>query len=486
MPSALDQQVDDEYNEMMKMKKLEEEKLNYLEEQIAADLKDLADSVREQSSSPVRLDPDPEQEPDTILMRFEQEPFTSLEPEPEPEPYQQPVSLKPETEAFEETVRMEPQPEPEPYQPPEIPEPEPQLQVMSLDPEPEPEPEPEPQQPIHWEQPVSDKYVGEDSTLQKMHPLIAQEMVKEAQRESSPGRITGDFSSLEELTAPGRHMPKEGTVQTHRQPEPEPQTAPKEKKHKPPPGETARALFDFSASNIREVSFQKDDVLKLIRTVNEDWLEGEVNGVSGLVPMAYIEVLSGEETTLPPPVEFEETMPSVRGKFKFEPMSERELSFDVDDVIRLTRVINDDWLEGTLEGRKGIFPTSFIDVIHPLPGMKVAEPEVSNKQNPETVAQDEPVKEAELQQDDVEITVQAGGDGKGVSISELKESLSGMEGKRYQVVYEYEPTNADEVEILENDTVMVYVECDDGWFLGVNERTLKFGTFPGNYVQLID
>ena len=42
--------------------------------------------------------------------------------------------------------------------------------------------------------------------------------------------------------------------------------------------------------------------------------------------------------------------------------------------------------------------------------------------------------------------------------------------------------NEDEVEILEGDTVFVLEKCDDGWFVGVCERTGKFGTFPGNYV----
>ena len=357
------------------------------------------------------------------------------------------------------------EPEPEPYQPP-----------VSF------EPEPESYQPsVPSGRHDTDNVVKPSNDLQQMHPLIAQEMMKEAQCETSPGRITGDFSSLEQLTAPGRHMPQDGAVQTHRQAEPDPQPVHKEKKHKPPPGESARALFDFTTDNARELPFKKDDIITLTRTVNDDWVEGELNGACGLIPLAYIEVLSSSEPTLPPPEEFGETVPSARGKFKFDPMSNRELEFDVGDIIRLTRVVNEDWLEGTLQDRKGIFPIAFVEIVHPLPGMTVPEEDGDSQQSTSEPADNTndltspQTTEAEGSEQQIE--------GRGVSISELRESLAGMEGQRYQVIYEYEPTNADEVEILENDTVMVYVECDDGWFLGVNERTQKFGTFPGNYVQ---
>jgi hypothetical protein len=54
---------------------------------------------------------------------------------------------------------------------------------------------------------------------------------------------------------------------------------------------------------------------------------------------------------------------------------------------------------------------------------------------------------------------------------------------RYRAVYGYSPQNKDELELEQNDVVIVVDKCDDGWFVGTCERTGKFGTFPGNFVE---
>ena len=40
----------------------------------------------------------------------------------------------------------------------------------------------------------------------------------------------------------------------------------------------------------------------------------------------------------------------------------RELSFNKGDIIKLTRTVDNNWLEGEVDGAKGIFPTSYIEV----------------------------------------------------------------------------------------------------------------------------
>lgn len=52
-------------------------------------------------------------------------------------------------------------------------------------------------------------------------------------------------------------------------------------------------------------------------------------------------------------------------------------------------------------------------------------------------------------------------------------------------MYQYNPTNEDEVELKVGDIVHVLEKCDDGWYIGTCERTGVFGTFPGNYVNLV-
>lgn len=61
---------------------------------------------------------------------------------------------------------------------------------------------------------------------------------------------------------------------------------------------------------------------------------------------------------------------------------------------------------------------------------------------------------------------------------------------RCQVLYDYTPQNPDELEIHVGDIINIIEMCDDGWFCGILEKsdhkpTMEFGTFPGNYVQLL-
>uniref|UniRef100_A0A1I7RI03 SH3 domain-containing protein n=1 Tax=Bursaphelenchus xylophilus TaxID=6326 RepID=A0A1I7RI03_BURXY len=55
-------------------------------------------------------------------------------------------------------------------------------------------------------------------------------------------------------------------------------------------------------------------------------------------------------------------------------------------------------------------------------------------------------------------------------------------GRRYRVLYPYEPRQSDELELDENDIIFVVEKCEDGWFIGTSLKSGQFGTFPGNYV----
>ncbi|XP_039625547.1 vinexin isoform X2 [Polypterus senegalus] len=58
-----------------------------------------------------------------------------------------------------------------------------------------------------------------------------------------------------------------------------------------------------------------------------------------------------------------------------------------------------------------------------------------------------------------------------------------LQRQPFRAIYNYTPQNSDELELWEGDIVQVIEMCDDGWFVGVSERTRAFGTFPGNYLM---
>jgi len=54
-----------------------------------------------------------------------------------------------------------------------------------------------------------------------------------------------------------------------------------------------RALYDFRMNNDEVegcLSFRKDETLAVLRRVDENWIEGRLNGRIGIFPLAFVEL----------------------------------------------------------------------------------------------------------------------------------------------------------------------------------------------------
>lgn len=98
------------------------------------------------------------------------------------------------------------------------------------------------------------------------------------------------------------------------------------------------------------LTFKEGDVLILLKRVDRSWFEGEVNGKRGLVPANFVRII---------PMNAE-----CRALYDFQISSPEQvdcLAFQKDELITLTRKVDENWAEGRIGNRKGIFPISFVE-----------------------------------------------------------------------------------------------------------------------------
>uniref|UniRef100_A0A3P8UH47 Sorbin and SH3 domain containing 1 n=1 Tax=Amphiprion percula TaxID=161767 RepID=A0A3P8UH47_AMPPE len=261
----------------------------------------------------------------------------------------------------------------------------------------------------------------------------------------------------------------------------------------------AMARFDFRAESLKELPFQKGDIVYIIRQVDQNWYEGEHHGRVGIFPRSYVELLPPTEKAQPKksaPVQVLEYGEAV-ARFNFNGDTVVEMSFRKGERITLIRRVDENWYEGKISGtnRQGIFPVTYVDV-HKRPrvknGVEYPDPPISQSPQRSTSASPQFVKnEADYHGRSSRSPVMLFDihDNNNVnSFAQPQSHSSSPEPSRlscgiFQALYSYVPQNEDELELQEGDLVSVMEKCDDGWFVGTSKRTKQFGTFPGNYVK---
>ncbi|KAF2365964.1 SH3 domain [Trinorchestia longiramus] len=258
--------------------------------------------------------------------------------------------------------------------------------------------------------------------------------------------------------------------------------------------QVARALFGFTAQNKRELSFNKGDIISVRRQIDKNWHEGELRGIVGIFPSNYVEILPAEslKSHVRKPSEGQ-----ARARFAFQAQTSMEMSLSKGETVILTRRVDQNWYEGRIGQRRGIFPISYVDVLvepgdrasptrSPLPRPALpAATVLYNGVMPGTSSASSTLSgrsagQQQQQQDQEKSTIESRATfNQQLSVNTQQESVP------YRALYNYKPQNEDELELKEGDIVMVMEKCDDGWYVGTSRRTSLFGTFPGNYVERV-
>ncbi|XP_068211184.1 E3 ubiquitin-protein ligase SH3RF3 isoform X2 [Palaemon carinicauda] len=121
------------------------------------------------------------------------------------------------------------------------------------------------------------------------------------------------------------------------------------------PQPCAKALYNYERKEARDLSFKKGDVINLRKKIDVNWFQGELNGHVGFFPASYVQVI----TPLPSHI------PQCKALYDFKMTNDEErdcLTFNKGEIITVLRRVDENWAEGKLNSRIGIFPLSFVDL----------------------------------------------------------------------------------------------------------------------------
>uniref|UniRef100_A0A8C4X963 E3 ubiquitin-protein ligase SH3RF1 n=1 Tax=Erpetoichthys calabaricus TaxID=27687 RepID=A0A8C4X963_ERPCA len=119
----------------------------------------------------------------------------------------------------------------------------------------------------------------------------------------------------------------------------------------------AKALYNYDGKEPGDLKFNKGDIIILRRQVDENWYHGELNNVHGFFPTNFVQIIK----PLPQPP------PQCKALYDFE-VKDKEadkdcLPFLKDDILTVIRRVDENWAEGMLGDKIGIFPISYVEVI---------------------------------------------------------------------------------------------------------------------------
>uniref|UniRef100_A0A4X2LBZ8 Dynamin-binding protein n=1 Tax=Vombatus ursinus TaxID=29139 RepID=A0A4X2LBZ8_VOMUR len=254
------------------------------------------------------------------------------------------------------------------------------------------------------------------------------------------------------------------------------------------PGSVVRAIFDFCPSVSEELPLFVGDVIEVLEVVDEFWLlgkkedvtgdlvilDGPLNsswqegrscqGTKGFFPSSCVRELclssrsyqwESQNTLLQIP---EYSMGQARALMGLSAQLDEELNFREGDTITIIGIPEPGWFEGELEGQRGIFPEGFVELLGPL--RTVSEP-VSTENSGYIINGGLDVSQEEK-----------GG-------PEEDENELGAYGI---ALYKFQALEPRELDFEVGDRIQILRTLEDGWLEGkLRGRT---GIFPYRFVKL--
>ncbi|XP_021245963.1 CD2-associated protein isoform X3 [Numida meleagris] len=160
-------------------------------------------------------------------------------------------------------------------------------------------------------------------------------------------------------------------------------------------------------------------------------------------------------------------------EYDYDAVHDDELTIRVGEIIRNVKKLEEEgWLEGELNGRRGMFPDNFV---------KEVKKDVEPKDDALPLRREKSGNVASLVQRICTYGLPTGG----IQPHPPSKSFKKKSKKRQcKVLFEYVPQNEDELELKVGDVIDISEEVEEGWWSGTLNG--KSGLFPSNFVKELE
>ncbi|CAH7220258.1 Cd2ap [Phodopus roborovskii] len=160
-------------------------------------------------------------------------------------------------------------------------------------------------------------------------------------------------------------------------------------------------------------------------------------------------------------------------EYDYDAIHDDELTIRVGEIIRNVKKLQEEgWLEGELNGRRGMFPDNFVKEIK-----RETEPKDDNL----PIKRERHGNVASLVQRISTYGLPAGGIQPHPQTKTIKKKTKKRQCK---VLFDYTPQNEDELELAVGDVIDINEEVEEGWWSGTLNN--KLGLFPSNFVKELE
>uniref|UniRef100_A0A671NR42 Dynamin-binding protein n=1 Tax=Sinocyclocheilus anshuiensis TaxID=1608454 RepID=A0A671NR42_9TELE len=221
-------------------------------------------------------------------------------------------------------------------------------------------------------------------------------------------------------------------------------------------------INDFNSVDAGNLPLKRGDVVAAESTLDAVWMRGHnAWGSRGLFPISCVKELelsgrsrqlsersaAAQASELPP-----HALGQARALMSLHAQLDEELDFREGDVITIIGLPEPGWFQGELDGRTGVFPEGFVELLGPL--RSPLEEEERDEENPEMAIQ-QPQEEEEEEE----------------------------EGAVYGIaLHEFRALEPGELDFDAGDRIRILTTLEDGWLEG--QICGRRGVFPHRFVKM--